>query len=97
MTRIIAFHEQTTVAFFTILYMQCCNSCQVDPRPTVDPPRSHVFSNRSVKQCEDILANTVAANTYVIARKTQIAQCATVNRWGDILKNTLVGNYVLAV
>ena len=55
------------------------------------------FFNRSVKQYEDILSNKLAANTYVIARKTQIAQCATVNRWGDIWKNTLVGNYVLAV
>ena len=54
------------------------------------------FSNRSVKQREDILTNKLAANTHAIARKTQIAQCAAVNNWGDIW-NTLVGNYVLAV
>ena len=34
------------------------------------------FSNRSVKQRQDILTNKLAANTHVIARKTQIAQCA---------------------
>ena len=41
------------------------------------------FSNRSVKQREDILTNKLAANTHVIVRKTQIAQCAAVNNWGD--------------
>ena len=41
------------------------------------------FSNRSVKQREDILTNKLAANTHVIARKTQIAQCAAANNWGD--------------
>ena len=41
------------------------------------------FSNRSVKQRQDILTNKLAANTHVIARKTQIAQCAAVNNWGD--------------
>ena len=41
------------------------------------------FSNRSVKQREDILTNKLAANTHVIARQTQIAQCAAVNNWGD--------------
>ena len=46
---------------------------------------THVFflSNRSVKQREDILTNKLAANTHVITRKTQIAQCAAVNNWGD--------------
>ena len=29
------------------------------------------------------LTNKLAANTHVIARKTQIAQCAAVNNWGD--------------
>ena len=36
------------------------------------------FSNRSVKQREDTLTNKLAANTHVITRKTQIAQCAAV-------------------
>ena len=45
--------------------------------------RRHVFSNRSVKQREDILTNKLAANTHVIACKTQIAQCAALNNWGD--------------
>ena len=54
---------------------------------------------RSVKQRYDILTNKLAANTHVIGRKTQIAQCAAVNNWGDTWNNyyTLVGNYVLAV
>ncbi len=47
------------------------------------PAGVHVFSNRSVKQREDILTNKLAANTHVIARKTQIAHCAAVNNWGD--------------
>ena len=41
------------------------------------------FSIRSVKQRQDILTNTLAVNTHLIARKTQIAQCAAVNNWGD--------------
>ena len=41
------------------------------------------FPNRSVKQREDILTNKLAENTHVIVRKTQIAQCAAVNNWGD--------------
>ena len=41
------------------------------------------FPNRSVKQREDILTNKLAAITHVIVRKTQIAQCAAVNNWGD--------------
>ena len=45
--------------------------------------RLHVFSNRSVKQREDILTNKLAANTHMIARKTQIAQRAAINNWGD--------------
>ena len=44
---------------------------------------SMFVSNRSVKQREDILTNKPAANTHVIARKTQIAQCDAVNNWGD--------------
>ena len=44
------------------------------------------FSNRSVKQRQDILTNKLAANTHVIVRKTQIAQCAAVNNWGDTWK-----------
>ena len=43
----------------------------------------HLFSNRSVKQREDILTNKMAADTHVIVRKTQIAQCAAINNWGD--------------
>ena len=43
----------------------------------------HVFSNRSVKQREDTLTNKLATNTHVIGCKTQIAQCAAVNNWGD--------------
>ena len=39
-------------------------------------PGRMFFSNRSVKQRQDILTTTLAANTHVIARKTQIAQCA---------------------
>ena len=35
-----------------------------------EPRWPHVFSNRSVKQREDILTNKLAANTHVIARKT---------------------------
>ena len=46
--------------------------------------RRMFFSNRSVKQREDILTNKLAENTHAIARKTQIAQCAAVNNWGDI-------------
>ena len=46
-------------------------------------PGSMFFSNRSVKQRQDILTNKLAANTLVIARKTQIAQCAAVTNWGD--------------
>ena len=46
--------------------------------------RRHVFSNRSVKQREDILTDKLAAYTHVIVRKTQIAQCAIVNNWGII-------------
>ena len=48
--------------------------------------RRHCYNgagNRSVKQREDILTNKPAANTHVIARKTQIAQCASVHNWGD--------------
>ena len=41
------------------------------------------FSNRSVKQREDILTNKLAANGHVNVRKTQIAQCAAVDNWGD--------------
>ncbi len=46
-------------------------------------PGGMLFSNRSVKQREDILTNKLAANTHVIVRKTQIAQCAAVHNWGD--------------
>ena len=46
-------------------------------------PGRHVFSNRSVKQRQDILTNKLAANTHVIVRKTQIGQCAAVTNWGD--------------
>ena len=47
---------------------------------------SHVFSNRSVKQREDILTNKLAANTHVIVRKTQIPQCAWNSiRWWAIM------------
>ena len=41
------------------------------------------FSNRSVKEREDILTNKLAANTHVIVGKTQIAQCAAINTRGD--------------
>ena len=44
------------------------------------------FSNRSVKQREDILTNKLAANTHVIVRKTQIPQCAWNSiRWWAIM------------
>ena len=43
------------------------------------PPGCMFFSNRSVKQREDMLTNKLAAYTHVIVRKTQIAQCGTVN------------------
>ena len=53
-------------------------------RRSVRPPAAcMLFSNRSVKQREDNLTNKLAANTHVIVRKTQIAQCAAVNNWGD--------------
>ena len=64
---------------------QCCQvqhvrRSQEDSRRR---PGRMFFSNRSVKQREDILTNKLAVNTHVIVRKTQIAQCATVNNWGD--------------
>ena len=37
------------------------------------------FLNRSTLQCDDILTNQLAANTHVIARETQIFQCAAIN------------------
>ena len=37
------------------------------------------FFNRSTLQCDDILTNQLAANTHVIARETQIFQCAAIN------------------
>ena len=37
------------------------------------------FFNRSAKQREDILTNQMASNTHVIARETQIFQCAAIN------------------
>ena len=46
-------------------------------------PDACFFPNRSVKQRQDILTNKLAANTHVIAGKTQIAQSAAVNNWGD--------------
>ena len=49
-------------------------------------PAACFFPNRSVKQRGDILTNKLAANTHVIARKTQIAQCVAINNWGDIWK-----------
>ena len=38
---------------------------------------------RMGRQRQYILTNKLAANTHVIARKTQIAQCAAVNNSGD--------------
>ena len=40
---------------------------------------SMVFFNRSTLQRDDILTNQLAANTHVIARETQIFQCAAIN------------------
>ena len=37
------------------------------------------FFNRSTLQCDDILTNQLAAITHVIARETQIFQCAAIN------------------
>ena len=63
-------HPCFSVIFGDVLLLAC-------------PGRMFFFSSRSVKQREDILTNKLAANTHVITRKTQIAQCAAVNNWGD--------------
>ncbi len=92
-------HEYVNIKNFhsvQVTYYLLQPTCSFASTTGLSPPACF-FPNRSVKQCEDILANKLAANTYVIARKTQIAQCATVNHWGDIWNNMLVGNYVLAV
>ena len=50
--------------------------------PTVDirhAAASMFFFNRSTLQRDDILTNQLAANTHVIARETQIFQCAAIN------------------
>ena len=49
----------------------------------ISRPGSMFFPNRSVKQREDILTNKLAANTHLIVRKMQIAQCAAINNWRD--------------
>ena len=87
-------------------FIECCDQCFVVLEDGVDCTGTqsssgwnHVFPNRSVKQREDMLTNKLAANAHVIARKTQISQCAAVNNWGDMwnIGSTLVGNYVSAV
>ena len=42
-------------------------------------PGRMFFFNRSTLQRDDILTNQLAANTHVIARETQIFQCAAIN------------------
>ena len=39
---------------------------------------------------EDILTNKMAADTHVIVRKTQIAQCAAINNWGDTWDRNII-------
>ena len=54
------------------------------------------FFNRSTLQCDDILTNQLAANTFVIGSQDANLSVRCKNEWGDIC-HTLVGNYVLAV
>ena len=58
------------------LQLQLCNALVLEDYPCAG---SMFFFNRSTLQCDDILTNQLAANTHVIARETQIFQCAAIN------------------
>ena len=68
-----------------------------DVNNTYRAPGRMFFFNRSTLQCDDILTNQLAANTFVIGSQDANLSVRCKKIVGRHLAYTLVGNYVLAV